>query len=271
MKKFFILMLMVVATMTSCTLVDSGEVGIRFKKFSLTEQGTLSATPVSGFVTYNPFTESVYTYPVFIQRVDYKPFTVTTKDAAVFTMDPQIAYQLNRDKAKDIFAKYRRPLQDIEAGYMRTCIYDAYRITANNYTSDELMANRGKFEAEVRAMLDANLGTEGFDINEFTSQITPPQSLQASIDSNNKAIQESLRAKNEVEKAKAEAEIAIAKAEGEAKAMRIKADAEAYYNMKISSSLTHNIVLEDWIEKWDGKLPQMQGNSNMVPMVNFNK
>lgn len=70
---------------------------------------------------------------------------------------------------------------------------------------------------------------------------------------------------------KAEAEIAIAKAEGEAKAMRIKADAEAYYNMKISSSLTHNIVLEDWIEKWDGKLPQMQGNSNMVPMVNFNK
>ena len=257
--------------MTSCTLVDSGEVGIRFKKFSLTEQGTLSATPVSGFVTYNPFTESVYTYPVFIQRVDYKPFTVTTKDAAVFTMDPQIAYQLNRDKAKDIFAKYRRPLHDIEAGYMRTCIYDAYRITANNYTSDELMANRGKFETEVRAMLDASLGVEGFSINEFTSQITPPQSLQASIDSKNKAIQESLRALNEVEKAKAEAEIAIAKAEGEAKAMRIKADAEAYYNMKISSSLTHNIVLEDWIEKWDGKLPQMQGSSNMVPMVNFNK
>ena len=271
MKKFFILMLMVVTTMTSCTLVDSGEVGIRFKKFSLTEQGTLSATPVSGFVTYNPFTESVYTYPVFIQRVDYKPFTVTTKDAAVFTMDPQIAYQLNRDKAKDIFAKYRRPLHDIEAGYMRTCIYDAYRITANNYTSDELMANRGKFETEVRAMLDASLGVEGFSINEFTSQITPPQSLQASIDSKNKAIQESLRALNEVEKAKAEAEIAIAKAEGEAKAMRIKADAEAYYNMKISSSLTHNIVLEDWIEKWDGKLPQMQGSSNMVPMVNFNK
>lgn len=271
MKKFFILILMVVATMTSCTLVDSGEVGIRFKKFSLTEQGTLSATPVSGFVTYNPFTESVYTYPVFIQRVDYNPFTVTTKDAAVFTMDPQIAYQLNRDKAKDIFAKYRRPLHDIEAGYMRTCIYDAYRITANNYTSDELMANRGKFEAEVRTMLDANLGVEGFSINEFTSQITPPQSLQASIDSKNKAIQESLRALNEVEKAKAEAAIAVAQAEGRAKALRIQADAEAYANRVISSSLTHNIVLEDWIEKWDGKLPQMQGSSNMVPMVNFNK
>jgi regulator of protease activity HflC (stomatin/prohibitin superfamily) len=271
MKKFFILMLMVVATMTSCTLVDSGEVGIRFKKFSLTEQGTLSATPVSGFVTYNPFTESVYTYPVFIQRVDYTSFTVTTSDAAVFTMDTQIAYKLNRDKAKDIFAKYRRPLRDIEAGYMRTCIYDAYRIVANSYTSDELMANRGKFEAEVRAMLDTTLGEEGFQISEFTSHIDPPASLKQAIEAKNAAIQAALKAENEVKKAEADAKIAIAKAEGEAKAMKIKADAEAYYNMKISSSLTHNIVLEDWIEKWDGKLPQMQGNSNMVPMVNFNK
>ncbi len=269
MKKFFILMLMVVATMTSCTLVDSGEVGIRFKKFSLTEQGTLSATPVSGFVTYNPFTESVYTYPVFIQRVDYKPFTVTTKDAAVFTMDPQIAYQLNRDKAKDIFAKYRRPLPDIEAGYMRTCIYDAYRITANNYTSDELMANRGKFEAEVRAMLDVNLGTEGFDINEFTSQITPPQSLQASIDSKNKAIQESLRAKNEVEKAKAEAEIAIAKAEGDAKAKLIVAKAEADANRIIANSLTQALIQTKALDKWDGKVSTVQGNGSIIPIVNL--
>lgn len=118
---------------------------------------------------------------------------------------------------------------------------------------------------------NASLGVEGFSINEFTSQITPPQSLQASIDSKNKAIQESLRALNEVEKAKAEAEIAVAQAEGRAKALRIQADAKAYTNRVISSSLTHNIVLEDWIEKWDGKLPQMQGNSNMVPMVNFNK
>ena len=264
-------MFMVVATMTSCTLVDSGEVGIRFKKFSLTEQGTLSATPVSGFVTYNPFTESVYTYPIFIQRVDYQSFTVTTKDAAVFTMDPQIAYQLSRDKAKDIFAKYRRPLRDIEVGYMRTCIYDAYRIVANNYTSDELMANRGKFESEVRMMLDTTLGTEGFQISEFTSHIDPPTSLKQAIEAKNAAIQAALKAENEVKKAEADAKIAIAKAEGEAKAMKIKADAEAYYNYKISSSLTYNIVLEDWIEKWDGKLPQMQGNSNMVPMVNFNK
>ena len=60
------------------------------------------------------------------------------------------------------------------------------------------------------------------------------------------------------------------KQKDEAKAIDSKADAEGLLQ-EVSSSLTHNIVLEDWIEKWDGKLPQMQGNSNMVPMVNFNK
>ena len=102
-------------------------------------------------------------------------------------MDPVLAYQLNRDKATDVFTKYRKSLRDIEAGYMRTCIYDAYRITANNYTSDELMASRAKFEAEVREMLNKSLGDEGFIVHEFTSQIDPPESLRRMIDEKNAA------------------------------------------------------------------------------------
>lgn len=73
-----------------------------------------------------------------------------------------LAYQFIRDKAIDVFAKYRSPLEDIESGYMRTCVYDAYRITANRYTSDELMANRAKFENEVRVLIDSTLTKEGF-------------------------------------------------------------------------------------------------------------
>ena len=254
-----------------CTRVDSSEVGIKFNKLSLTDQGTLDASSVTGYVFYCPITTDVFTYPIFVQRVDYHPFNVNTKDAAIFEMDPTMAYYLNRDKATDVFFKYRRSLEDIEAGYMRTMIYDAYRVVANNYTSDELMANRASFENEVRILLDSTLTSEGFVVTEFTSQITPPESLRQMIDAKNAAVQAALKAENEVKQAEANAKIAIAKAEGEAQAMKIKADAEAYYNRTISASLTHNIVLEDWIEKWDGKMPQIQGNSNMMPMINFTK
>ena len=262
------LLLALILIMSCCTVVDNSEVGIKFKKFSLTEQGKLVASPVTGFVFYNPVTTSVYTYPVFIQRVDYQPFSVTTKDAAVFTMDPVLAYQINRDRATDIFAKYRRPLKDIEAGYMRTCVYDAYRITANNYTSDELMASRAKFEAEVRLMLDTTLGSEGFVVSEFTSQITPPASLSQAIEAKNQAIQESLKAENLVKQAEANAKIAIAKAEGEAQALKIQADGEAYYNRTVAASLNELLVRQDAIEKWDGKLPEYTGGG-ALPFINI--
>lgn len=254
-----------------CTRVDSSAVGVKFNKLSLTDQGKLDAASVTGYVFYCPITTDVFKYPTFVQRVDYDPFTVTTRDAAIFTMDPTMAYYLNRDKAVDVFFKYRRDLRDIEAGYMRTVIYDAYRITANNYSSDELMANRAKFENEVRIMLDSTLTAEGFIVTEFTSQITPPESLRQMIDAKNAAVQAALKAENEVKEAEANAKIAVAKAEGDARALKIKADAEAYYNRTISASLSPLIIQEDWIEKWDGKLPSVQGSENMMPVINMHK
>jgi len=266
------LALFIVSVITvRCTRVDSSEVGVKFNKLSLTDQGTLDAAPVTGYVFYCPITTDVFKYPTYVQRIDYEPFTVTTKDAAIFTMDPTMAYYLNRDKAVDVFFKYRRDLNEIESGYMRTVIYDAYRITANNYTSDELMANRARFEGEVRVMLDSTLTAEGFIVTEFTSQITPPESLRQMIDAKNAAVQAALKAENEVKEAEANAKIAVAKAEGEARAMKIKADAEAYYNRTIAASLSTLIIQEDWIEKWDGKLPQVSGGDKMMPVVNFNK
>ncbi len=252
--------------LATCTkMVDNSEIGIKFKKFSLTDQGELVANQVSGLTFFNPITTRVFTYPVFIQRVNYDPFTVTTKDAATFTMDPMMAYQLDRSKAAYVFNKYRQSLREIEMGYIRTCIYDAYRISANNYTSDELMANRAKFEQEVRSMLERSLNEEGFKVQEFTSQITPPQSLSAAIEAKNQAIQEALKAENLVKQAEANAQIAIAKAKGEAEATRVKADAEAYYNRTISASLSPFIIQEDWIEKWNGQLPQVtSGQGGMM-------
>ena len=86
-------------------------------------------------------------------------------------------------------------------------------------------------------------------------------------------IQASLKAENEVKEADAKAKIAIAKAKGEGEAMRIKADAEAYYNQTISASLSDRIVQEDFIEKWDGKLPTIvtSGGGTILDVNKFIK
>ena len=87
----------------------------------------------------------------------------------------------------------------------------------------------------------------------------------AAIEAKNQAIQEALKAENLVKQAEANAQIAIAKAKGEAEATRVKADAEAYYNRTISASLSPFIIQEDWIEKWNGQLPQVtSGQGGMM-------
>lgn len=253
-----------------CTKVDSAEVGIKFNKLSLTDQGKLDATPVTGYVFYCPITTDVYKYETRVFPVNYEPFIVQTKDGSKFKMDPLLNYHILRERAIDVFAKYRMPLDYIESTYMKTAIYDAYRINANKYTADELIANRARFEDDVKAMLEKSLFDEGFFVEQFTSQIEPPQSLIDMIDAKNAAVQAALKAENQVKEAEANAKIAVAKAEGEAKAMKVKADAESYYNRTIAASLSPMIIQEDWIEKWNGELPTYMGGGNSIPMLNFN-
>ena len=269
MKKVIFVLFSAMLMFSSCTTVDSGEIGIRFHKFAgdSDSYGGVEGT-CRGWVFYNPFTEDIFTYPTMVQRKNYEKFTVNAKDASVFTMDPQIAYHIDPNKAADIFVKYRKPIEELEDGYIRTCIYEAYRTCGNAYTSDSLMSNRAKFEADVRTRLEKSLAKEGFIVDEFTSSITPPSSLTEMIDAKNRAIQAALKAENEVKEAEANAKIAVAKAQGNAKAMRIKADAEAYYNKTIAASLSSMIVQEDWIEKWDGKLPTIMGGQGMMFDVN---
>ncbi|MBO4754582.1 MAG: prohibitin family protein [Bacteroidales bacterium] len=249
----------------SCTVIDSGEIGIKFHKWSANEQdyGGVEGT-CKGWVFYNPITTSVFSYPTYIQRKNYEAFNVNAKDASVFSMDPTIAYRINPEKACDIFTKYRKGIEDLENGYIRTCIYEAYRTCANQYTSDSLMSNRANFERDVRSRLESSLMDEGFIVEEFTSQITPPQSLAQMINEKNAAVQSALKAENKVKEAEAEAKIRIAEAKGAAEAMQIKADAEAYYNRTIAASLSPLIVQEDWIEKWNGTVPTVMSGQNMM-------
>lgn len=272
MKNIFKLAVLPIAVLCfgSCTTIDSGSVGIKFMKWSneVEERGGVMGT-CKGWVWYNPITQSIFEYPIFVQRKTYEAFAVNAKDASVFTMDPTIAYRLDSEKATQVFTKYRKSLHEIEEGYIRTCIYEAYRTCANQYTSDYLMANRGEFENEVRKRLELSLSSEGFIVEEFTSQITPPASLAAAINAKNEAVQNALKAENKVKEAEANAKIEIAKADGEARALKIKGDGEAYYNRVVAQSLNQLLVQQYAIERWDGKLPTYVTGGSQLPFINI--
>lgn len=256
MKKirFLLFGLLALFAMSSCERIDAGYVGLKINYYG-TEKGVDDVAEVTGFQFYAPWSSTIVEFPTFTQTKDYEPFVVTARDASEFTVDPTLSYYVTADKAAHVYRQYRKELHQLEDGVLRNVVYDAYRITANNYTSDSLMANRAGFEDQLQANLRKQLESEGFVLQQLTSAITPPESLKNAIDAKNRAIQESFTTKNLVEKEKAQAEIAIAKARGIAEAQLISADAEAKANIKIAQSLSPALVEWKKLDRWNGVTP----------------
>jgi regulator of protease activity HflC (stomatin/prohibitin superfamily) len=241
----------------SCERIDAGHVGVKVNQYG-DNKGVDDVVAVTGMVFFNPFTTAIYEFPTFIQHKEYKnenSFVVNSKDGSEFSVSPIMNYSVQRDKVPAIFSKYRRPLEDIEEGFLKTAVYDAFRLATNKYTADELISNRAVFEVEVRRLLDGQLLKEGFIINQFTSNLIYPETFKKSIEAKNNAVQAALRAENEVKTAEAQAKIKVATAEGNAQAMLTSAKAEAESNRMKQQTLTPLLLQLEYINKWDGKLP----------------
>jgi regulator of protease activity HflC (stomatin/prohibitin superfamily) len=242
---------------SSCERIDAGHVGVKVNQYG-DNKGIDDVVAVTGMVFYNPFTTTIYEFPTFIQHKEYKgenSFIVNSKDGSEFSVSPIMNYSVQREKVPAIFSKYRRPLEDIEEGFLKTAVYDAFRLATNKYTADELISNRAIFEVEVRRLLDGQLLKEGFMINQFTSNLIYPETFKKSIEAKNNAVQAALRAENEVKTAEAQAKIKVATAEGNAQAMLTSAKAEAESNRMKQVTLTPLLLQLEYINKWDGKLP----------------
>ena len=254
----------------SCERIDAGHVGVKVNLYG-DNKGVSDVTEVTGMVFFNPITHNIYEFPTYIQHKEYSgenAFIVNSKDGSEFHISPIINYSVKREKVPQIFAKYRRSLGEIEDGFLKTNIYDAFRMTANYYTAEELISNRQLFETKVRQTLDASLLPEGFVINQLTSNLVYPETFKKAIEAKNNAVQTALTAENQVKTAEAQAKIKVATAEGNALAMLATAKAEAESNRLRQQTLTPMLLQQKWIEKWDGKLPTTQLGSGTNMMYN---
>lgn len=246
--------------------IDAGNVGIKINLYG-TDRGVDNITIVTGRVWYNTWTTKIVEFPTYTQSVDYDPFVVTTKDAAEFKVDPKLNYHVNPTMVPQIYRQYRKPLGEIEQQFMRNTIYDAYRIVANSFSSDSVMSNRERFEDRIQTILTKNLSKDGFVYDQLTSAITPPESLRQMIDEKNASIQARLKAENQAKQADAEAKVKVATAQGEAQALLVRAKSEAEANRLRQASLTPMLIQQEWIKKWDGKLPTTQAGGNTSLMM----
>lgn len=266
-----------------CERIDAGHVGVKVNLYG-DGKGVDDVTEVTGWVFYNRFSTKIVEFPTYVQHIEYtrkideygdlvsdESFIVNSKDGSEFHVSPILNYSVKREKVPYIFQKYRVELPQVEQGFLKTAVYDAFRIVANSYTADELIGNREQFELKVRQVLQKQLDPEGFMLSQFTSNLVYPETFKKAIEAKNNAVQAALRAENEVKTAEAQAKIKIAKAEGNAQAMLTSAKAEAEANRLKQQTITPMLLQLEWINKWDGRLPTTQLGSGTGMMYNINK
>jgi regulator of protease activity HflC (stomatin/prohibitin superfamily) len=247
MKKFqsilFIVGLFLLAQGCACSRIDAGHEGIKVNLVS-SDKGVDDVALVTGWQFYNPLFTDVFEFPTYVQTVDYEAFTVNAKDGSVFTVDPTLSIKVIDGHTPVIFKKYRTELGQIINTTLYNYVKDAFRIQFNSFTTDSVISNRATFENMVQLMLDSTLQKEGFKLEQMTSGMQYPPTIVQAIEAKNKAIQDAMRVQNELAKAKANAEIKVTEAKAEADAYALK-----------ERSLSSILIQQQFIEKWDGKLP----------------
>ena len=230
-------------SLSSCERIDAGHEGMKVNLYG-SDRGISDVNLVTGWVFYNPFTTKIFEYPTYVQTVDYPEFSINAKDGSEFIVDPTISLKVQDGMSPVIFKKYRRKLNVIVEQTLFNYVKDAFRIELNSFTTDEIVSDRAKFERNLEKSLVQTLEKEGFQLEQLTSGLKYPETIVQAVNNKNRAIQEAMKAENELKVAQAEAAKLIAKAEGEKRANELR-----------NQTLTPLLIQQEMISKWDGKLP----------------
>lgn len=257
---------------------------------SYAQAGVQDTPLVTGRVYYNPFTQDLVKYPVYVQTKDYEPFEVTAKDGSKFTVDPTISYRIEVGATPVIYQKYRKDIDQITDVVMLQMVKDSFRVVLNKYTTDEMISKAGEIDNELSKTLIEGVKGEKIIIERLTSGLKYPQTITDAIANKNKAVQDAQRVENELriaeanakikqQNAEAEAKAKITEAEGNAKSKIIESEANAkaieIQSKAIQSQGGEDFVKLQWIEKvgarWNGAMPTTTLGNDMNMFLNMGK
>ena len=245
-------------------VVDQTEVGI-VRTF-----GTVTGTMNSGIHFVNPISQKVSMYDLRI-HVREAAFATYTKDAQPVEVSVEYQYEPQTDRMMEIASQYGS--YEILETKIAKVVEERTKIVIARYSAMPLLENRSNLSFEVDEEVSKLEDT--FPVH-FTSVVVAnldfSDAFEASVEAKMTAEQDALRAEQEkktavvkAEQAKEvaaiEADAAIAKAKGEAEAMKITKEA--------LSSMPDEYIQSMYLEKWDGKLPQIvtEGSGLMLTPI----
>lgn len=219
-------------------------------------------------------------------------FNIPTSDGKTVKVNLEFSYRFDAERVTDTFVQFKgRSGESVKDTFIKPKIMAwTQEISATYPVTDIFGDKRTQINAELDTYLKEKFAPYGIIIDtvNFTDisvddetaaaiqkKVTAQQELElANIEAQTAKVQAEkdkqvalIEAEKNKEAAKIQAEQAKIKAQGEAEAKKIAAQAEADANRKIAESLTPELIEKQKIEKWNGDVPKVQGNSTPIVTV----
>ncbi len=138
-------------------------------------------------------------------------------------------------------------------------VSNAVKAVVAHYNAEELVTRRDQVRMQIEEQIRKNLKPYHVNVDVDGVSITDFQfsaDYASAIEKKQVAQQRAQQAEYELQQAKVEAERQVAQAQGQAEAQKL-----------LQQTLTPQLIQQQAIQKWDGRLPSVVGGNGVLPMI----
>lgn len=271
----------VIMTALCTTRVPAGYVAVQYNmnggvKDEVLTQGWHVVSPTTKTTLYTIGIEQ--SYLTAGENGDSKgdeSFTASSSEGKAMTIDLTFTYQYQTENVTNIFTKFKgQSGKEVRDSFIKPNIVSwTKEVIARYKVSDVLGEERANINLALTEYLAekfenygitiSNVSLINIDVDEETRQ-----AINAKITAQQNAETQAINNQTNIEKAEAEAKVKLTQAQAEADAKKIQAEAEAEANELLQKSLTDKILRQEYIDKWNGELPEIvTGNDSISLMI----
>lgn len=237
--------------LSSVVIVPAGHKGV------LLTLGAVSDSVMDEGLNFKiPFVQSVEPVDIRVLKFETDGNNASSKDLQTVVSSIAVNYRVNGACAADLY-------QSIGMGYEDTVINpsvsEVIKSVTALYTAEELITRRTEVSQQMKEQLQVKLADKYIIIDSFNIvNFQFSDAFNQAIEAKQIAEQEALKAQYELNRVEIEKQQTILKAQGEAEALRLR-----------KQELNDQIIMLEFIEKWDGKMPTYYGGASDGFMFNL--
>lgn len=183
--------------------------------------------------------------------------SAASRDLQVVSTTVALNFRVDRGSVGELFKNVGR---EYKSRIIDPAVQESVKTVTAKYTAEDLIRSRAQVKAEIEDEVTVRLKAYGISVEPNGVSITnfdfSPEFNKA-IEAKQVAQQEAEKQRYILARAELERQTAVAKAKGESEAAKLNAEA-----LKVQGGSL--VVSREWIQKWDGKLPQVAGGGQYI-------